>query len=73
MKNLKKARKAKHLTQLAVRMKTGIDQSLLSKYENDERQPTVENLILLADLYGTNMDYLMDRTDEKEPLPPKVP
>lgn len=72
MENMKKARMEKHMTQLSVRMNTGIDQSLLSKYERGERLPTVENLLMLADLYGTSLDYLMDRTDEKKPYPSKV-
>ena len=64
MKNLKNLRLARGLTQLAVQMSTGIDQALLSKYENDERLPTTENLIILADFYGTSIDYLLDRTDK---------
>lgn len=68
MDNLKKARKKRKLTQLKVQMETGIDRSLLSKYERGERQPTVENLILLAKLYKTNLEYLLDMTDDPTPL-----
>ena len=69
MNNLKKLRLEKGLTQLSLQMKTGIDQALLSKYENGERVPTVENLMILADFFGTNIEYLMGRTDEKRPYP----
>ena len=37
--NLKKLRKNKGMTQIALQMATGIEQALLSKYENGERIP----------------------------------
>ena len=54
--NLKKLRANAGITQLAVQMKTGIEQSLLSKFENGERVPTTETLISLADFYGVSMN-----------------
>lgn len=71
MKNIKKIRVLKDYTQLKVQMDTGINQSVLSKYERGELTPTVENLILLAKYYRTSMDFLMDQTDETSPYPPK--
>lgn len=71
MENLKKLRKKHQLTQISLQMKTGINQSILSKYENDERLPTCENLMILAKFYGTSLDYIMDLTDEPKPYPPK--
>ena len=53
-------------------MQTGINQSMLSKYETGEILPTTENLIILADFYNTSLDYLMDRTDETKKYPPKA-
>lgn len=61
--NLKLLRKQKGLTQIALQMKTGIDQALLSKYESGERVPPTDTLILLADFYNVSMDYIMCRTD----------
>ncbi len=63
MNNLKKLRKARGLTQIAVQMDTGIDQSLISKYENGERIPPTDVLVLLADYYGVSIDYILCRTD----------
>lgn len=60
------------LTQISLQIKTGIEQSLLSKYENDERIPTTENLLILAKFYNTSLDYLMDLTDVKEAYPRKI-
>ena len=41
MENLKVIRLESNLTQLQLQMKIGIDQALLSKYENGERTPTL--------------------------------
>ena len=72
MGNMRDVRKKKRFSLVYVQMQTGIDHSLLSKYERGERMPTVENLLLLASLYNTSMDFLMDRTDTTEPYPEKV-
>lgn len=64
--NLKALRKEKGYTQIAVQMKTGIEQALLSKFENGERVPPTETLIRLADFYNVSIDYILCRTDVRE-------
>ncbi len=64
--NLRKLRKARGLTQIALQMKTGIEQALLSKYETGERIPTTDALLILADFYGVSIDYILCRTDKPE-------
>lgn len=64
--NLKKLRTQAGLTQISLQMKTGIEQALLSKFENGERIPPTESLIILADFYGVSMDYIMGRTENPE-------
>ena len=64
--NLKKLRKNKGMTQIALQMATGIEQALLSKYENGERIPPTETLMRLADFYNVSMDYVMCRTEKTE-------
>lgn len=64
--NLRALRKGKHLTQIGLQMETGIEQSLISKYESGERIPPTETLMLLADYFNVSMDYIMCRTDKKE-------
>ncbi len=61
--NLKLLRKSKGYTQIAVQMKTGIEQALLSKFENGERIPPTETLIKLADFYNVSIDYILCRTN----------
>ena len=46
------------------------DQSLYSKYERGERPLPLELADRLADYFGTSVDYLLGRTDEKTPYPP---
>ena len=61
--NLRRLRKNKGYTQIALQMKTGVEQSLLSKYENEERVPPTETLIQLADFYDVSIDYILCRTE----------
>jgi len=61
--NLRKLRKQKKLTQIALQMQTGIEQALLSKYETGERVPPTETLLILADFYNVSIDYILCRTD----------
>lgn len=63
---LKELRKSKGYTQVALQMQTGIEQALLSKYENDERIPPTETLIRLAEFYNVSVDYIIYRTDKPE-------
>lgn len=61
--NLKKIRRERGMTQIALQMQTGIEQALISKYETGERIPPTETLIILADFFNTNIDFLLDRTN----------
>lgn len=61
--NLRKLRKERKLTQVALQMQTGIEQALISKYENGERVPPTETLLILANFYEVSIDYILCRTD----------
>ena len=65
--NLKKLRAQRGVTQIKIQMDTGIDQALISKYESGERVIPTETLIILADYFGTNIDFLLDRTENPAP------
>lgn len=71
MRRLKFFRKKQGLTQLGVQMRTAIDQSGYSKIERGIRQPTMEQAIVLAELFHTSLDYLAERTDNPNPYPKK--
>ena len=64
--NLRKLRKEKGITQIALQMQTGIEQALISKFESGERVPPTDTLMHLAEFYGVSMDYIMCRTDNPE-------
>jgi len=63
---LKLLRKSRGYTQISLQMQTGIEQSLLSKYETGERVPPTETLLLFADFYNVSIDYILCRTDNPE-------
>ncbi len=60
--NLRVLRKRRGLSQVAVQMATGIEQALLSKYENGRRVPPTETLMILSDFYDVSIDYILKRT-----------
>ena len=45
-----------------------ISQRSCSHYETGSRNIPIEMLIRLADYYDTTIDYLVGRTDNKEPI-----
>lgn len=60
---LKELRKNKNISQIKLQMETGIEQALISKYENNVRIPTTEALIVLANYFNVSIDYLLYRTN----------
>ena len=63
---LKELRKNRGYTQISIQMQTGIEQALLSKYENYEKTPPTETLVRLADFYNVSVDYILCRTNKPE-------
>ncbi len=60
-KRLIEQRKAFGLTQREVANHLGIKQPSYIRYEKGEAQPTLENLVKLADLFDVSVDYLLGR------------
>ena len=63
---LKELRKSRGYTQISLQMQTGIEQALLSKFENGDRIPPTETLLHLAEFYNVSIDYILCRTDKPE-------
>lgn len=59
------------LTQQQVADKLFINRRTYSSYEKGVRGIPPEVLGDIADIWGTSVDYLMDRTDTKNPYPKK--
>lgn len=65
---LKNLREDSDLTQKEISDYLHISQRTYSHYENGTRSIPIETLIRLANYYHTTLDYLVGRTDHKEPL-----
>lgn len=63
---LRELRKSRGYTQISLQLQTGIEQALLSKFENGERIPPTETLVLLAEFYNVSIDYILCRTNNPE-------
>lgn len=64
-KRLKECRKEKGFTQAQVAIYCDITEHTYQNYELMAREPKLEILIKIADLYRVSLDYLVGRTDEK--------
>ena len=58
---LKACRKEKGLTQIKVAVYCDITEKAYQNYELMTREPKLEILIRIADLYGVSLDYLVGR------------
>lgn len=64
-KRLAELRKQNNLSQTAVAKRMGVSSALVSAYEKEERNPSIEKIILLADIYHVTTDYILGRTQSK--------
>ncbi|MCM1342664.1 MAG: helix-turn-helix domain-containing protein [Lachnospiraceae bacterium] len=62
---VKKARQGAGYTQKQVEAKTGISQPIIAYIENGKREPSLENLGILADLYEVSIDWLLGRGEKR--------
>lgn len=61
-KNLKQLMKEERLRQQQLAWKLHISQSIVSDWINEHKEPTLTNLIKLAELFNTTIDDLVDGT-----------
>ena len=62
---LKKLRLERNMSQAMIEELTGIDRTTISAYEKGIREPSLKNLIKLANLYKVSLDYLCGRINRK--------
>lgn len=60
---LAEQRKLQGYTQTFVASKLGIKQPSYVRYENGNAEPSLTNLVKLADLYDVTVDYLLGRKE----------
>lgn len=63
MKNLKKIREAKNLTQQKIADMLNIQRPTYTRYENGEREPDFETVLKLSEILEVSVDYLLGKTD----------
>lgn len=59
--NLKNLRREKGIGQIELARNIGVSIGIISLWENDLREPGMNNLIALADFFGVSVDYLIGR------------
>ena len=64
-KRLKQCRIEKGLTQNQVAIYCDITEKTYQNYELMTREPKIEILIKIADIFNVSLDYLVGRTDKK--------
>lgn len=64
-KRLKECRKEKGYTQWQVAVYCDITEKAYQNYELMTRQPKIDILVKIADLFEVSIDYLVGRTDSK--------
>lgn len=67
MNRLREIREDRDFTQKEIANYLKIDQSNYSKYELEKINIPLDVIIKLADFYNTSTDYLLYRTDKRNP------
>lgn len=62
MKNFKKLRQSRHLSQQKLADKFSLSQQSIYKYENNLSEPDIQTLKNFADFFHTSIDTLVDYT-----------
>ncbi|WP_083516103.1 helix-turn-helix domain-containing protein [Alicyclobacillus sendaiensis] len=66
---LRHLRRESGVSQRELSAHLGVTERALRFYESSDREPTIDQLIALADFFNVSLDYLVGRTDD--PTPPK--
>lgn len=61
---IKELRRQQHITQLKMAMDLHMSQNTISRYENGEREPGIDELIRIADYFNVSLDYLLERSNQ---------
>lgn len=63
-KRLVSLRKEKGLSREELSNKLGVSYSTIAKYESGSREPDIEMIDKIANLFGVTTDYLLGRSDQ---------
>lgn len=70
---IKALRKEKDLLQKELAQKLELSQQTISLYESNRREPDYENLDKIAEFFNVSTDYILGRTNTRNPEQPKDP
>lgn len=60
---LKELREKRHMSQVRFGVELDLNQNVISRYENLEREADYQTLLDIADFFNVSLDYLFGRTD----------
>lgn len=72
-KRIKKLREEAGLSQIELSKMLNISNTTLSQYETGQRIPSDDIKIKIAEFFNTTVDYLLGRTDQRDPDKPELP
>ena len=61
---LRELRAEQGVSQVMLGKSLGVSKGIISLWENGLREPTLSNLVALADFFGVTLDYLTGRTND---------
>ncbi|WP_438448183.1 helix-turn-helix domain-containing protein [Gorillibacterium sp. sgz5001074] len=67
-KRIEQLRLKRGLTHEEVATRIGVARPTYSNYESGKREPDLKTVDKLANLFETNVDYLLGRTDDPSPI-----
>ena len=70
MLRLEELRRNRNLSQLELARRMNMTQQRISAYEKGKREPDIETIKQFADFFGVSTDYLLGKSDERNPEEP---
>lgn len=67
---LKKLREQMHLRQNDLAEMAGVERSTVANWERGAKQPSLDTLVRLSEIFGVSLDELVGTTRVTAPLPP---
>lgn len=68
---LRELRKEHNLLQKDIAEKIGVSRDSITKYESGDREPTLDNIIKMAEIFDVSIDYLIGVSDIKVKTEPE--
>lgn len=60
---IKNLRLSRHISQQKMAIDLNMNQNTISRYETGKREPSITELIRIADYFNVSIDYLVGRTE----------